>query len=60
MTLKGKVLKIKTGYNPNSSSIGTEITTFLWGVAIFTLLSNTLFSIVSTLAAGKKKTIKSK
>jgi hypothetical protein len=23
---KGKVLKIKTGYNPNSSSIGTNLT----------------------------------
>ena len=23
---KGKILKIKTGYNPNSSSIGTNLT----------------------------------
>jgi len=27
---RGKVLKIKLGYNPNSSSIGSLITTFLW------------------------------
>lgn len=54
MTIKGKVLKIKIGYNPNSSSIGTEITAFIYGATIFTLISNSLFSIVSTILAKKK------
>ena len=29
MNKKGKILRIKTGYNPNSSSIGSHIPTFL-------------------------------
>lgn len=28
MAQKGKILRIKTGYNPNSSSIGSHIPTF--------------------------------
>ena len=55
MRPKGKVLKVKTGYNPNSSSIGTEITAFLWGAAIFTLFANILFSLATTVMKKKKK-----
>ncbi|NVO09817.1 MAG: hypothetical protein HXX16_07650 [Bacteroidales bacterium] len=29
MNEKGKILRFKTGYNPNSSSIGSHIPTFL-------------------------------
>ena len=28
-TYKGRVLRVKTGYNPNSSSVGSLIPTFL-------------------------------
>ena len=28
MNKKGKILRVKTGYNPNSSSIGSHIPTF--------------------------------
>lgn len=28
--LRGKVLKLKLGFNPNSSSVGTTIVVFLW------------------------------
>ena len=55
MRQKGKVLKIKTGYNPNSSSIGTEITAFLWGAAVFTLFANTLFSLAATIIKKRKE-----
>jgi len=55
MKCKGRVLKVKTGYNPNSSSIGTEITAFLWGAAIFTLCANILFSLVTTVLKNKRK-----
>ena len=55
MRPKGRVLKIKTGYNPNSSSIGTEISVFLWGGAIFTLVANTLFSLVATVIQKRDK-----
>jgi hypothetical protein len=27
---KGKVLRVKTGYNPNSSSVGSQIPTFFF------------------------------
>ena len=32
-TGKGKVLKVKFGYNPNSSSVGSVITILLWTAA---------------------------
>jgi len=35
---QGKVLKVKTGYNPNSSSIGTNLTPFLIGGAILSII----------------------
>lgn len=28
--LRGKVLKLKLGFNPNSSSVGTTVVVFLW------------------------------
>jgi hypothetical protein len=55
MRPKGRVLKVKTGYNPNSSSIGTEITVFLWGAAIFTLVANTLFALSATVMQKKNE-----
>ena len=55
MRPKGRVLKVKTGYNPNSSSIGTEITVFLWGAAIFTLVVNTLFALAATVMQKRNK-----
>ncbi len=30
MGMRGKVLKVKLGYNPNSSSIGSLFSAFLW------------------------------
>ena len=34
---KGKILKVKTGYNPNSSSIGTNLTPLLIAGGILTI-----------------------
>lgn len=35
MALKrGKILRIKPGYNPNSSSVGSLVATFLWSAGI--------------------------
>ena len=43
---KGRILRVKTGYNPNSSSIGSGILPFLSfaaGAGVFTIiLSNAL------------------
>jgi len=38
---QGRVLRVKTGYNPNSSSVGSQIPTFLalaGGAAAFTVI----------------------
>jgi len=43
-------LKIKTGYNPNSSSIGVDMIAFFTAGAAVTVLFNTIASILS---AGK-------
>jgi hypothetical protein len=48
--MKGRILKIKTGYNPNSSSIGLDMVAFLTAGAAVTLLFNTIAALLS---AGK-------
>ncbi len=45
--MKGKILKIKTGYNPNSSSIGMDVIVFFTAGAAMTVLFNTLAAILS-------------
>jgi hypothetical protein len=48
--MKGRILKIKTGYNPNSSSIGVDTVVFFTAGAAMTVLFNTLAAV---LAAAK-------
>ena len=36
---RGEVLAVKWGYNPNSSSLGVDITFLLFGLSIITLLT---------------------
>ncbi|MBF0430598.1 MAG: hypothetical protein HQK83_04930 [Fibrobacteria bacterium] len=55
MTSKGRILKVKYGYNPNSSSIGTHINAFLLGSAIFTIAANVLIAMVISMKAEKRK-----
>lgn len=38
----GRVFRVKPGYNPNSSSLGTSVVTLLWGVG----LAGVLFQLV--------------
>jgi len=49
--MKGKILKIKTGYNPNSSSIGADIVVFFTAGAAITILFNTVAAIVGAAKA---------
>lgn len=45
----GRILRVKTGYNPNSSSVGSGIPTFLFsmvGTGIFSVVAATLFEPV--------------
>jgi hypothetical protein len=36
---RGRVLAVKWGYNPNSSSLGVDVTFLLFGLSIITLLT---------------------
>jgi len=45
--MKGRILKIKTGYNPNSSSIGVDMIVFFSAGAAVTVLFNTIAAILS-------------
>ena len=36
---RGRILAVKWGYNPNSSSLGVDITFLLFGLSIITLLT---------------------
>lgn len=49
--MKGRILKIKTGYNPNSSSIGVDVVVFFTAGAAVTILFNTVAAIVGAASA---------
>jgi hypothetical protein len=51
--MKGRILKIKTGYNPNSSSVGVDMVAFLTGGAAVTVLFNAIAAILSAAKARK-------
>jgi hypothetical protein len=51
--MNGRVLKIKTGYNPNSSSIGVDLVVFFTAGAALTLLFNTVAAIVAAKVRGE-------
>ena len=53
--MKGRILKIKTGYNPNSSSIGVDIVVFFTAGAAVTILFNTVAAIVGATKAQEDK-----
>ncbi len=56
--MKGKILKIKTGYNPNSSSIGVDIVVFFTAGAAITVLFNTIAAILSAAKTEKHDRLK--
>ncbi len=49
---EGRILKIKTGYNPNSSSIGVDVVIFFTAGAAMTVLFNTLAAVLTVAKAG--------
>ena len=51
--MQGRILKIKTGYNPNSSSIGVDIVVFFTAGAAITVLFNTIAAILSAAKTEK-------
>ena len=56
--MKGQILKIKTGYNPNSSSIGVDIVVFFTAGAAVTVLFNTLAAILGSAKAHECAQVK--
>jgi hypothetical protein len=51
--MKGRILKIKTGYNPNSSGIGVDVVAFFTAGAAVTIIFNTVAAIVSAMKAQR-------
>ena len=51
--MKGRILKIKTGYNPNSSSIGVDMIVFFTTGAAVTVLFNTIAAVLTARTAQK-------
>ena len=59
---KGQILRVKTGYNPNSSSVGSLIPTFLafaTGAAALTVLAMNSLNAVDKHIREKKKSLTS-
>ena len=53
MKKKGKILAIKWGLNPNSSSLGVDVTFLLFGAAFVSLLTPVVGALVRWRRAGK-------
>jgi len=51
--MQGKILRIKTGYNPNSSSIGVDMVVFFTAGAAMTVLFNTIAAVLCSARVGK-------
>lgn len=43
---RGRVLAVKLGMNPNSSSLGVDVTFLLFGLSIITLLTPVLSFLI--------------
>lgn len=46
--LPGKILSVKFGYNPNSSSIGSVVSLLLWSATFGALAINVIASLLQT------------
>ena len=56
--MKGRILKIKTGFNPNSSSIGVDTVVFFTAGAAMMILFNTLAAVLAAAKAEKEGRLK--
>jgi len=57
---KGRILRVKTGYNPNSSSVGSHIPAFLafaFGSGIFTVITLNILNAVAGCIRKNKKNL---
>jgi len=57
---KGKILRVKTGYNPNSSSIGSHIPAFLFsalGTGTFAIIVMQTVNMVENIIKKRKDSL---
>jgi hypothetical protein len=57
---KGKVLRVKTGYNPNSSSVGSQIPAFLFlavGSGVLSIIALQMLNVIDVYIKKKKNSI---
>ena len=52
---RGRILRLRLGFNPNSSSIGLDISVFLWSAVIMTTVVNAIMALVSILKLRSDK-----
>ena len=45
---RGRIIKVRLGYNANSSSLAAYVTYFLWGSAALVLVLNTISAAIFT------------
>ncbi|MBL9004910.1 MAG: hypothetical protein JNJ46_11735 [Myxococcales bacterium] len=50
---RGRILAVKWGYNPNSSSLGVDVTFLLFGLSFLTLLTP-IVGLILRLQARRK------
>lgn len=53
---RGRILAVKWGYNPNSSSLGVDVTFLLFGLSFLTLLTPLLGLLLRWQAVRKGPT----
>lgn len=56
----GKILRVKAGYNPNSSSVGSQIPAFLFfaaGTGVFAIITAQIFNMIRVHIRKKKDSI---
>lgn len=62
-TGSGKILRVKTGYNPNSSSVGSQIPAFLFsaaGTGLFAVITAQILNSIRTHIKKNKESIEAK
>lgn len=51
---KGKILKVRLGYNANSSSLATIVTVFMWGATAAVIVVNMVAAVLFSKTPKKK------
>jgi hypothetical protein len=53
---RGKILAVKWGYNPNSSSLGVDVTFLLFGAAALSMLTPVIGALLRLRRPGDAET----